>query len=63
MTPVKTQGEEVDMVQFYKYLGEHIINRLDRTNKICCTIDGRILLFKTITSISDGQHTALYTGV
>lgn len=47
----------------YKYLGEHMINRLDRTNKICCTRNGRRLLFKTITSINDGQHTALYSGL
>lgn len=33
VTPVKMQGEEVDMVQFYKYLGVHNNNRLDRTNK------------------------------
>lgn len=33
VTPVKKQGEEVDMVQFYKYLGVHNNNKLDRTNK------------------------------
>lgn len=51
-TPVKIQAEEVDMVQFYKYLGVHI-NRLDRTNK---PRGGRILFLKTIPSISGGQQ-------
>lgn len=37
VTPVKIQGEEVDMVPFYKYLGVHILNSLDRTNKTYCT--------------------------
>lgn len=50
------------MVQFYKYLGVHINNRPDRTNKTYCARGGRILFFKTIASISGGQHTVLCSG-
>lgn len=63
VTPVKIQGEEVDMEPFYKYLGVHINNRLDRTNKTYCTRGGRILFFITLTSISGGQHMVLCRSV
>lgn len=56
-------GKEADIAQFYKYLGLHINNRLDRTNKRYCSRGDTMPFFQTITSTCGSQYTLLCSGV